>query len=353
LGPDTNLFATLGLFAPTIRCHKGVFYIICTNARRNNADELSVHNFYVTCRNIWADEWSDPIWFDFEGIDPSLFFDHDDRVYVQGSHREGAIEDQLCSIRQFEIELVSGRLLSDVKVLWDNGGAKSDIEGPHIYKKDGYYYLLVADGGTFEHHKASIARSRDIWGPFEVYEKNPVLTADNTDEYIQHVGHADLFQDGSGKWWAVALGVRNENGRYPMGRETFLIPVEWPTGDWPSFGWAKTQFHRDGSPGPVGKMFSPKSRARVEDVYIRDAKLDDYQFSPDGGLITLIPRRNDLSAPKNSASFIGKRQRSQSSTATMTLHVPKHKGIVAGLALYKDDFRHVTSAMTLTLAKWH
>lgn len=341
MGPDVNLVAALGLFAPTIRWHKGVFYIICTNTRRDNADDFSTNNFYVTCTDIWADQWSEPIWFDFDGIDPSLFFDDDDLAYVQGSWREGAIADQKCTIRQFEIELNSGKPLSDVRVLWGHGGAKSDIEGPHIYKKDGYYYLLVADGGTFEHHKENIARSRNIWGPFEVYKKNPVLTADETDEYVQHVGHADLFQDGSGNWWAVALGVRNENGRFPMGRETFLIPVEWPTGEWPSFSRAKMQFRRDAPPAPAGKLSSPKSGVRVDDVYIRDAELDDYKFSADGRLITLIPRSNDMSAPKHSTSFVGKRQRSQSCTASATLHVPTEKATTAGLALYKDDFRHV------------
>lgn len=344
IGLNKNLVAALGLFAPTIRWHNEVFYIICTNASRKEAGGLRTDNFIITSTDIWADEWSDPIWFEYDGIDPSLLFDDKTgKVYVQASWREGSMADRNCSIRQFEIDVTTGKRLSDIQVIWKGSDGsvdgKSDIEGPHMYHKDGFYYLLAADGGTFEDHKVVISRSRDIWGPFEVYEKNPVLTAAGTEEYVQNVGHADLFQDAFGAWWAVALGVRNESGgRKPIGRETFLVPVDWPAGEWPVFGRAKMQFERFALPE---KEPIPKPTERVDDVYIRDASLDHYKFSADGSSITLIPSRQGLSATHGTTTFLGKRQRSSCCTATAILHVPTDPDLRAGLVLYKEDVRHV------------
>ncbi|KAJ5369041.1 uncharacterized protein N7496_008801 [Penicillium cataractarum] len=344
IGPNKNLVATLGLFAPTIRWHNDVFYIICTNASRKEGGDLRTDNFIITSTNIWANEWSDPVWFEYDGIDPSLLFDDTTgKVYVQASWREGALADRNCSIRQFEIDITSGKRLSEIRVIWKgaetSNDGKSDIEGPHMYQKDGFYYLLAADGGTFENHQVVMARSRDVWGPFEVYENNPVLTASGTDEYVQNVGHADLFQDGSGAWWAVALGVRNETGgRTPIGRETFLIPVEWPTGEWPIFGRAKMQFERCGLPE---KEPIPTPIERVDDVYIRDANLDHYKFSDDGSVVALNPSMRDLTATHGTTTFVGKRQRSSCCTATAALHVPTSPNTRAGLMLYKEDVRHV------------
>ncbi|KAJ5703239.1 hypothetical protein N7488_010787 [Penicillium malachiteum] len=335
IGPNKNLVAALGLFAPTIRWHNGVFYIICTNTVRPEGD-------------IWANNWSDPIWFDLDGIDPSLFFDDvTGKVYVQGSYRDGEIGAQKCSIRQFEIDNTTGKKLSETRPLWGYELAAtsegiSDIEGPHLYKKDGYYYLLAADGGTFETHRASIARSKDIWGPYEVYENNPVLTAAGTDEYIQNVGHADLFHDGAGTWWAVCLGVRNEiGGRSPIGRETFLVPVEWPVGEWPVFGRAKMQFEGPAVSPQLGNEALPTPSARIDDVYIRDANLSDYAFSEQENSIKVTPSVNGISAAHGTATFIGKRQRMSNSTATATLCVPTEPHLKTGLSLFKENARHV------------
>jgi beta-xylosidase len=186
------------LFAPTIRWHKGIFYIICTNCTLKG-EELGVSNFYVSTTDIWSDRWTDPIYFDFHGIDPSIFFDDDDRVYIQGSWRAGPLHEPQCTIRQVEINIATGEYLSEIKELWIGFSGKSDVEGPHIYKKDEYYYLLTAEDGTFETHLIAVARSTNIWGPYESYEKNPLLTAAGTKEYIQNTGHGDLFQDRDGQ----------------------------------------------------------------------------------------------------------------------------------------------------------
>ncbi|THY61342.1 xylosidase/arabinosidase [Aureobasidium pullulans] len=245
------MVASAGLWAPTIRHHKGRFYIICTNCTRGGEAFLT-QNFYIYTDDIMSNEWSDPIFVDFKGIDPSLFFDIDDRVYFQGSWELTRERQPTCTIKQFEIDITTGKPLSETQEIW-TGAAKYDTEGPHIYRKDGYYYLVVAEGGTLEHHMLSIARSRSIWGPFESYEYNPILTSDLKNEFVQNTGHGELFHDASGAWWAVVLGVReSEGGRSPIGRESFLTPVDWPKGGWPTIDQPRMTFTRFAIVKPLG-----------------------------------------------------------------------------------------------------
>jgi beta-xylosidase len=121
-----------------------------------------------------------------------------------------------------------------VRVLWNGTGGASP-EGPHVYRKDGYYYLMIAEGGTELGHSETIARSRTLEGPYKPYEKNPILINPKTAQYFQTVGHADLFQDDRGNWWGVALSKRSgpECEDYHMGREMVLFSATWETGQEP------------------------------------------------------------------------------------------------------------------------
>lgn len=168
-------------------------------------------NFYIWTDDIYSNVWSDPIFLDFHGIDPSLFFDDDGKVYFQGARELTRKSQPSCTIMQMEIDIATGKSLSPLQVIW-GGFAQYDTEGPHIYKKDGYYYLLVAEGGTFENHMLSIGRSKSIWGPYESCPSNPLLTTRGTKQYIQNVGHGELFQDENGAWWAAVLAIRDEAG---------------------------------------------------------------------------------------------------------------------------------------------
>ncbi len=204
-----------GIWAPTLRFHNDTFYMITTNTTHGG-------NFFVHTTDPYG-EWSDPVWIDMPRIDPSLFWDDDGKVYVQTS----------TGIFQAEIDLNSGKRISDVKTIWDGSGGNW-IEAPHIYKKDGYYYLLLAEGGTYYGHMITIARSKNIWGPYEGCPHNPILTHRNTYlDPIQGTGHGDLIQDHQGDWWMVFLAFR-VNGQFyhTLGRETFLAPVTWENG-WP------------------------------------------------------------------------------------------------------------------------
>lgn len=135
-----------------------------------------------------------------------------------------------------EIDPKTGRQLTESRPLWQGTGGRYP-EGPHIYKKDGWYYLLISEGGTELAHKLTIARSKKIEGPYTPNPNNPILTncsMKGQDKQIQGTGHGDLVQAKDGSWWMVFLAYRNFGGAYHhLGRETFLAPVEWNKGQWP------------------------------------------------------------------------------------------------------------------------
>jgi len=210
--------ASLGIYAPTIRYHEGTFFMITTNVGGGG-------NFLVTATDP-AGPWSEPIWLEQQGIDPSLYFE-DGRCYMV-SNPDNVIT--LC-----EINPMTGATLSPGKPIWTGTGSRFP-EGPHIYKKDNWYYLLISEGGTELAHKLTVARSRFIYGPYEACPDNPIFThsslaAQNSD--IQGTGHGDFFEDTEGNWWVVFLAYRRYGGDFHhLGRETFLAPVTWEHG-WP------------------------------------------------------------------------------------------------------------------------
>jgi beta-xylosidase len=305
-----------------------------------------MQNFYITCTDIWANEWSDPIFYEWNGIDPSMFFNDDGRVYIQGQWVLGDRSKQPTgTTMQAELDIKTGKLISEPKEIW-GGFAKHDTEGPHTYKKDGYYYLLVAEGGTFEHHLLSMARSKDIWGPYESYEQNPVLTADGKDEYIQNTGHGDLFQDPQGLWWAAVLAVRlGPNGRFPLSRETFLTSVDWPEGGWPSFRQPKMTMLREDSQVLKLPPLEYASKLGTNLLYIRDHASENYEISKintKGLSIAVLASQSDLSVPFGTASFVGQRQRKFDNVYSATLlrsEISKNNDLRAGIAVYKDQVR--------------
>ena len=227
-----------GLFAPTIRYHNKKFYCICTQV-----DKLG--NFFVTADDP-AGPWSNPVAIEgAEGIDPSLFFDDDGTSWYIGTRPapEGPKYNGNWEIWIQRIDLESGKLLGESKGIWR--GALRDCvwpEGPHIYKINGMYYLLHAEGGTGPDHAVCVARCQTIDGVWEGKKSNPILTHRHLgmSAGVRNVGHGDLVQASSGKWWMCCLASRpygeGENRFCNMGRETFFVPVKWEDG-WPFCSW--------------------------------------------------------------------------------------------------------------------
>ena len=222
-----------GVMAPTLRYHKGTFYIINTN--------FSDAGNYIVTASDPAGPWSEPHWLkDVPGIDASLFFDDDDQCYVMGTGQVWPSETggmrQGIWVAKFDIE--NYKMAGEPVAIF--GGAFSGAaspESPHIYHIGEYYYLLIAEGGTEHWHSATVARSKNVFGPYENNPANPLITHRHMGYRcpIGNVGHADLVDLPDGSWYAVMLASRLVDGvSKNLGRETFICPVVWER-DWPLF----------------------------------------------------------------------------------------------------------------------
>lgn len=337
------MLATGGLYAPTIRYNNGTFYVVCTNVIRNATDESKdeLQNFIVSTSDIYSDKWSDPVKFDFYGIDTSLFFDVDAKAYICGSKSPGP----KTRIMLFEIDLITGAKITKEMELW-NGTGGIYPEGPHIYHREGFYYLMIAEGGTHEDHSVTMARSRNIQGPYEPSPENPILSAAGTDEYVQCTGHCEAFEDKSGEWWGVCLAIRMvEDQLYGLGRETFLTKGHWTTDGWLKFDRVKTHLRVPGAHLKVDGRLDASPGSDL--LYIRDPLFSRY-VSPSGSKNSLDhyeldASANDITSSELSPTFIGKRQRlldGVSSVVLKSIEARTNTTVVnAGLVLYKDEHR--------------
>ncbi|KAH9210928.1 glycosyl hydrolase [Leptodontidium sp. 2 PMI_412] len=345
-GDDKDpLLATGGLYAPTIRHRSGTTYIACTNVIHEEGESNpEFENFVISTTDVFSGNWSDPVYFDFHGIDPDIFFDDDGRTYIAGSsYTRGHPWISKIAIDCFEIDLQSGTKLTKQKEIWE-GYSKLFPEGPHLYKRGPWYYLLVAEGGTTEGHRITISRAGSIWGPFVSHEKNPLLDVADPTAYIQHTGHGDLFQDLDGQWHMVCLGVRKRQNCYPMGRETFIAPVVWHEGGWPSVD--PIVLNPSSLPRSTSSELSAGTSlicdAEAGRVYIRDPDLTRFQFADAGQKIIINPLPASFADYTQPITFVGARQRSLQGLAKVSLSEQSLESLVdleAGLVYYRDELR--------------
>ena len=220
-----------GIHAPTIRYHKGTFYIITTNVYNSGDGRPGLmRNFIITAKNP-SGPWSKPhIIEGAPGIDPDIFFDDNGKVYFTGTHSPGDMNSNgIGEIWIQELDIKKWKLVGKRHTVWD-GIFGCCTEGPHIYKEHGLYYLLVAEGGTGKNHAVMIAASENILGPYEENQRNPILTTRHLSNnyFVNSTGHADMIELEDGRWYMVSLGKRNDlDGDANMGRETYLMPMQW------------------------------------------------------------------------------------------------------------------------------
>jgi len=228
-----------GIHAPTIRFHNGKYYIITTNVYYDEIKQrASATNFIITSSNPEG-PWSNPIVIKgAPGIDPDIFFDDDGRVWYAGNHQpsdpsfSGETEIWMQELDPKNFQLIGQRFY-----VWRGACGGVWAEGPHIYKKDGNYYLLIAEGGTSFNHSIMVAVSDKITGPYTSNERNPIFSSRHLsyDNWVHSTGHGDLVELEDGRWYIVMLGVRGDVKRKSnMGRETFIAPVSWESDpyDW-------------------------------------------------------------------------------------------------------------------------
>lgn len=342
---DLNgLPSSQGIYAPSLRYHDGTFYVITTNVSSDG-------HLLVTTTDP-AGEWSEPVFIEGDGIDPSLFFDDDGTVYFS---RHGGGENG--GIFQAEIDVTSGRLLTPLVEIWSGTGGIWP-EGPHLYKFDDTYYLLVAEGGTSYGHRITVARSSSPSGPFESFPGNPILThADDPDHPIQATGHGDIVRLEDGSDWIVFLGIRPWDGsHHHLGRETFLAPLEWNADGWPVVnGGARIglSMSREGLP-----PYSPQEPEPAVDDFdgdalglewntLRNPQLSDYSLTARPGFLRLSGRNVTLEQ-EASPTFVGRRQQHLRCRASTRLEfTPEAEGQEAGLALRMNEDNHYVLFVTL------
>ncbi len=210
-----------GYWAPDITYYEGRFYIAATY-RLNDTGPVYRRQIVVSSEKPEG-PYSEPVFIDEDGIDPGLFNDDDGRRYMLLNR--GA--------RIFELDSTGTRKISEPQLLY-YGSNKRAPEGPHIYKKDGYYYLLQAEGGTGPGHRVTVSRSRDLMGVYEPCPYNPIMRQNDEGAAIQRCGHGDLVETPDGRWYMVYLcGRKIGDGYSILGRETALDPVTWTADGWP------------------------------------------------------------------------------------------------------------------------
>ncbi len=329
-----------GIYAPTLRYHQGTFFMTSTNVTRGG-------NFIVHTNDICG-KWSEPVWIKQGGIDPSLFWDDDGRCYFvsNGSaNREDGHGIFLCELDHF-----SGVMLTCSHRLTNGCGGRC-AEAPHIYKKNGWYYLMLAEGGTEYGHMVTIQRAKNIYGPYEPCPHNPILTHRNApDNPIQATGHADIVEDQNGKWWLFCLGIRPipKVMLHHLGRETFLSPLVWSDDDWPTVGYGgEIAIDMEGelpglAPEPVSLDFEDNFENDQLDLrwnFIRNPHRECYRAEK--GRAVLIGGKDDLSTSRGAPTMIAVRQQAFCMEALACLAGDVQVGCCAGLtAFYNSDYHY-------------
>lgn len=321
-----------GIWAPTIRYHNGTFYVTVTADKQGN--------FIVSANDILG-EWSDPVWVQMSGIDPSLYFE-DSKAYYCTNQRE---DEKIEAISLAEIDIHTGELIDGLKAVWTGTGG-GWLEAPHIYHIGEWYYLMTAEGGTSFNHMVTVARSKDIWGPYESYPDNPILTNRNdTSKQVQCAGHGDLVEDQNGNWWMVHLGTRSVNGnKTNLGRETFLMPVAWEN-EWPVVYGNKSLIEND---GPLwaeqkqqnGLCFDFNSTEwEPQWLFLRNPKGELYKKG--NGKLIMHPSVDTFENTSGSPAFAAIRQWDfKCVTETVLSFNPQKIGDEAGMILYLQSDSH-------------
>ena len=276
--PDSS-----GVWAPCLSYAGGQFWLIYSDVRSLYGAHKDVHNYLITAPSIDG-PWSEPIYMNSSGFDPSLFHDDDGRhwfVNQQWIHQPGKHNFNGILLQEYDHD--ARRLVGPVKNIYA-GTPLGVVEGPHLYRRNGWYYLLTAEGGTFYEHAVTLARSRNIDGPYETLPGNPLLTAwQQPTDGLQRSGHASLVQTARGDWYLAHLAGRplewsgphadRQNGVYqhlhcPLGRETSLQRIVWRADDWPEID---------------GGGNAPR-------LHVADSGLPEYPFPPE-------PARDDFDSP--------------------------------------------------------
>ena len=280
-----------GVWAPTIRHHNGLFFVVYAIAEKRQG-----RGTFVTTARDAAGPWTAPVELDADGIDPSLFFDTDGRCWFSAA-RDATVPDATgpaeLYVREFDPAQLC--LVGDETIVWHGALTGQWVEAPHIFRRGDTYYLIAAEGGTERNHSVTAATASAPEGPYRTDPRSPLLTHRHlgAGAPVQNVGHADLVETADGETWALVLGVRQRDGIHTLGRESFLVPVSWdpegpvfavgvgtvtssvdsapPEADWMSLRgpidhrWSSTDLHLSAAPEPLTGLHRPSAIFRRQD----------------------------------------------------------------------------------------
>lgn len=264
-----------GVYAPSITYHNGTYYVMYTTVQDGLDWSIKGYPNYVVTASDPAGPWSEPVYINSLGFDPSLFIDDNGKGYVLVrifDHRKGKTSSP--GIGMHEIDLETLKPLGTPQFIY-SGWAEKSAEGPKMLKKGDYYYLFTAEGGTGYGHYQAVARSRNIWGPYERAPQIFYTARHDSTAAVQKAGHGTLFTSPGGEWYTTHLGSRplEPYGYSPLGRETFIQPVTWNEQGWPEIpgGALLTEI-------PVGTPPVAAEKSVVRDEFDGDKPSLEYLF---------------------------------------------------------------------------
>lgn len=356
-----------GIYAPDIKYNKNnkTYYMITT--------DVGGGNFFVKTQDPWSG-WSDPVFLpEVKGIDPSFFFDEDGRAYIVNNDDAPDGKPEYSghrTIRCIEFDVENDCTTGERKVIVNKGSRPENnpiwIEGPHLYKINGTYYLMCAEGGTGVHewHSEVIFKGETPFGPFVAYEGNPILTQLNLDPARENpitcAGHADIVEDGNGQWWAVFLADRPFKEDYEnLGRETHMLPVSWTEDGFPVILPAgetvplivRHEGVKRGENVTFGNfsIHDDFSGSKLSDAWmtLRTPATEHYSLSDKPGYLSLYCSE-EKSTGVHTPSLVVRRMHHHKFTASTRMYFnPQTETEAAGMLLFKDESHQYFLKVTL------
>ncbi len=333
-----------GIWAPDIEYVDGKFYIYAT--LRLNADGKRDNNVMRRQLVMTSDKpegpYSKPICLEIDNIDPSLFVDDDGKRYMviaKAAQTVPLSDDGL-------------NVAGEMKTAW-NGTGERCSEGPHIMKKDGYYYAIVAEGGTGYGHGINVARSTSLYGEYENSPYNPVMRQLDPDAPIQRAGHGKLVQDQNGKWWCYYLcGRPNEGMHTTIGRETALDPVQWTDDGWFTVNEGKGPSTEQTAPDLPECVFERNLKddfdaetLNLEWEFVRNPDNGSWSLTERPGFLRIWTRDGQLFERRAKNTLLRREQELSYTAQTCVEYYPDRDGEQAGLTCYYSTATYARCAL--------